>query len=208
MSAYIRPLTLTITIGMVAVWLAGSFAAPAMAASDWEGHPPYGNDMMTRAERKAYWREFLALPSDADRDAHYEVHIEKMNQRAVERGVSEPLKHRNSSKEPKQKPRFWRAAYFDEIMTEEERDGYAPSLDAIPGRLERSRFVARHIRTMYARAQERGVSAPLADGFDDVFEALGEVPPDLDVRPKRRAVQASTGDGADGRERAGTPLVP
>jgi len=180
MSLWIRPFASVIA----AAFLVGAFAAPAADIPDWQGRPPYGKDLMTDSEKKTYWREFLALRTDADRDAYWDAHVEKMKQRAVERGVSMPKMFRKRSTEPK-KPRFWGPPYFEEMMTEEEIENYYPSLEAIPDRLDQTRFVAAHIRTMYARALERGVSAPLTVEFDYIFETLGEDPPDLADRPKQ-----------------------
>jgi hypothetical protein len=182
--------------------------APAAARPAWKGHPPYGNDMMTRTERKAYWREFLALETDADRDAYYVVHIERMKQRALERGVSEPEMHRYID-DADRKVVFWRPPYFEEIMTDEELANYVPALDALPDRLDRTRFVAEHIRTMYFRALERGVSAPSIEPFDDVFETLGEVAPDKPTRLSAKAAEAAAkSDEGDEAEPEAQPIVP
>jgi hypothetical protein len=64
--------------------------------------------------------------------------------------------------------------YFTDIMTPEERANYRSDLDGIPDRDDRRRYVADHIRRMQARADERGVSAPSAKDFDDVFDGLEE----------------------------------
>jgi hypothetical protein len=104
---------------------------------------------------------------------------------------------------------FWRPPYFEEIMTDEELANYVPALDALPDRLDRTRFVAEHIRTMYFRALERGVSAPSIEPFDDVFETLGEVAPDKPTRLSAKAAEAAAkSDEGDEAEPEAQPIVP
>lgn len=196
-------------IAIAAASLVAVLAAPVAARPPWEGRPPYGRDLMTRAERKTYRLEFQALQTDAERDTYYSEHVEKMKHRAWERGVAEPVVGPNLS-DDEQPVTFWRAPYFEDMMTPEERANYAPALDAIPDRLDRWRFVAKHIRTMYARGIERGVTVPPTDRFANVFEALGEEPPDARARTSANETgsAAATGDADADEAEAPSPPVP
>jgi hypothetical protein len=186
-----------------AVILLGAFlGAPVAAREPWERRATaYGRNLMTKEERKAYWREFNALETDSERTAYYNAHVAAMKQRAADRGVSEPEWGPLAPGEESEVT-FWRAPYFSDIMTEEEKANYRPSLDAIPDHLDRWRFVAEHIRTMYARGIERGVTVPPTTGFADVFEALGEVPPDApaSITARDAAKAATVGEAGDAPE--------
>lgn len=142
---------------------------PALAKNIWDKRPAYGAGMMSKAEKKTYWREFLSLETDEERQAYWDDHVAKMTQRAVEWGVSPPTLPRILTEEERNLG-FWRAPYFQDIMTDEELANYRSDLDAIPDRNDRRRYVADHIRRMQARAKERGISIPSAQEFDDVFD--------------------------------------
>jgi len=165
--------------GLLALALLLLVGSASGAREPWVGNPPYGRALMTRAELKTYWREWMALQTDEERRAYWDAHVAKMQQRVAERGLSDPVRETNLAGVAG-KVSFWRPPYFQDIMTDEEQRAYRPSLDAIPDRMDRWRFVANHIRTMYARGVERGVSVPSTYDFRDVFEALGELPPDVE----------------------------
>ena len=52
---------------------------------------------MSKAERKTYRTEFAALETDAERYQYHNAHVAKMKQRALIRGVSEPIIRPNLS---------------------------------------------------------------------------------------------------------------
>lgn len=174
----------TIAVALLGLSLLTLPCPQAVAREPWVGKPPYGRSLMTRQERKTYWKEFQALETDEERRAYWDAHVERMKQRVIERGVSEPVNQPNLAG-VKGDISFWRPPYFQDIMTEEEQLAYRPTLDSISDRLERTRFVAQHIRKMYARGIARGVSVPSTFDFADVFETLGEQPPDAGEGPYR-----------------------
>ena len=51
---------------------------------------PTGVPMMTEEERRTYWKEIQALPTVEEKEAYWLAHIERMKQRALERGVALP----------------------------------------------------------------------------------------------------------------------
>ena len=171
-------------------------ATPALARNVWEKRAAHGAAMMTKAEKKTYWREFLALETDAERQAYWDAHVAKMEARALERGVALPDPPKVLTEEERNLG-FWRPPYFPEIMTEEELASYRPDLDAIPDREARRRYVADHIRRMQARAEARGVAAPSADEFKDVFDEpeVGAAAEAGDVDPAEDAGDELEGDG-------------
>jgi hypothetical protein len=144
-------------------------ATPALAQNVWDKQPAYGGRMMSKAEKKLYWREFLAFETDEERQVYWDDHVAKMTKRALEWGVSPPRQRKVLSKGERFLG-YWRRPYFPDMMTEEEAANYRSDLDAIPDRDDRRRYVADHIRRMQARAESRGVSVPSAAEFDDVFD--------------------------------------
>ena len=136
----------------------------------WEGRPPYGLPMMTEGERKTYWAEIQSLPTVEETEAYWRAHIEKMRQRALERGVALPPPPRRLIPDDEQVARP-RPPYLDEIMTAEERKAYYETMEAlevVPA--ERDAFVADHIERMRARGLARGISLPSTADFTDVLE--------------------------------------
>jgi hypothetical protein len=147
-----------------------ALALPAKAREIWEGRPPHGRDLMTRSERKQFWHEFLALETDAERERYWLEHIRKMDRRALEWGVElEPANLDGPSNRPLGP---WRPAYFQDIMTDEEKRAYRSDLNAIPDREDRRTYVRNHILRMQLRAAKRGISIPSARRFDDVFDGI------------------------------------
>ena len=122
-------------------------ATTAAARNPWEGQPPYGLDMMTAQERQTYWEELRALPTVEEKEAYWLAHIEKMKQRALERGVELPPAPHRLIPDSEQKARP-AAPYFDEIMTDEEIEAYFEGLAALKLPSERRAFIADHIKRM------------------------------------------------------------
>jgi len=155
-----RSVVLAFTASLVLV----TSAAPAAAREPWEGRQPYGLPMMTPEERNTYWREIRALPSAEEREAYWLAHIEKMKQRALERGVELPPPPRKLIPDSQQKARP-AAPYFQEIMTDEEVEAYYEGLAALTVLSERRAYIADHIKKMQARGRERGLSLPSTADF-------------------------------------------
>ena len=139
----------------------------------WEGRPPYGLPMMTGQERKAYWSELQALPTVEEKDAYWQAHMEKMEQRALERGVELPPRPKRIIPDHEQ-PRHPRPPYFPDIMTDEEIRAYEETLGGITDLAERKAFIAYHLQKMQARGLARGVSLPGTGDFADVLPYLDE----------------------------------
>jgi len=144
-------------------------ATPALAKNVWDNQAAWGGRMMSSVEKKIYWKDFLALETDEERQAYWDAHVAKMTKRGLEWGVSLPKPRRILTEEERYLG-FWRMPYFQEIMTKEESAHYRSDLDAIPDENDRRRYVADHIRRMQARAAARGISIPSARKFDDVFD--------------------------------------
>jgi hypothetical protein len=139
-------------------------ATTAAARNPWEGRPPYGLSMMTQQERQTYWKELQALPTAEEQEAYWLAHIEKMKQRALERGVELPPPPRRLIPDDQQKARP-AAPYFEEIMTDEEIEAYYDGLEALTVPSERKAFIADHIKRMQERGLERGISLPSTADF-------------------------------------------
>ena len=135
----------------------------------WEGQRPYGLSMMTEEERKTYWDKILTLPTVEEKEAYWRAHIEKMEQRALERGVELPRPPRKLIPDSEQ-PRHPRPPYFPDVMTAEEIRVYEETLNAIKGLPARKAFIADHLEKMQARGLARGVSLPGTADFADVLE--------------------------------------
>jgi len=143
---------------------------PAEAKEVWDRQPPHGRDLMTRSERREFWHQFLALQTDDERRDFWLAHNAKMDQRALEWGVS--LEPARDIPPGYVNVGFYRPPYFSDIMTEDEIAHYRSDLDALPDREDRRRYVREHIVKMQVRAAERGVSIPSALEFDDVFDGI------------------------------------
>jgi len=148
-------------------------ATAAAAREPWEGRQPYGLSMMTKEERQAYWREIRALPTAEEREAYWLAHIDKMEQRALERGVELPPPPRRLIPDSEQKARP-AAPYFQEIMTDEEIEAYYDGLEALTTIPERRAYIADHIKRMQERGRERGVSLPSTADFAYALKDQGE----------------------------------
>jgi hypothetical protein len=158
-----RVLAFTASLALVAV------ATTALARNPWEGRPPYGSPIMSKEERQTYRKEIRALSSVEEQEAYWRAHIERMQQRALARGVALPPPPRRLIPDHEQVPRP-QAPYFYAIMTDEEREAYYETLGALEDRAERRAFVADHIERMRARGLARGVSLPSTADFADVLE--------------------------------------
>jgi hypothetical protein len=128
----------------------------------------------TAAPRRAHHepgraKEIRALSSVEEQEAYWRAHIERMEQRALARGVALPPPPRRLIPDNEQVVRP-RAPYFSAIMTDEEREAYYETLGALEDRAERRAFVADHIERMRARGLARGVSLPSTADFADVLE--------------------------------------
>lgn len=168
MEAQMRSSVLAFTASLVLL----AVATTAAARNPWEGRPPYGVDMLTQEERKTYWREIRALPSVEEQEAYWRAHIEKMQQRALERGLEPPTPPRRLIPDAAQKPRP-AAPYFDEIMTEEEIEAYFEGLEALTDLPERRAFIADHVDRMRARGRARGVSLPSTTDWEYALKDRG-----------------------------------
>lgn len=146
-------------------------ATTALARNPWEGTPPYGGPMMTRAERKIYWKELTGRPTVEEREVYWRSHVEKMQQRALERGVQLPPPPKKLIPDREQPRRRERPPYFPEIMTEEEIQVYEETLKSLEDQAERHAFIAGHIEKMKARALARGLSIPSTADFADALKA-------------------------------------
>jgi hypothetical protein len=162
----------------------------------WEGRAPHGLPMMTEEERKTYWKEILALPTVEEKEAYWRAHIEKMEQRALERGVELPPRPRRLIPDSEQ-PRHPRPPYFPEIMTAEEIRVYEETLSGIKDLPERKAFIADHLEKMQARGLARGVSLPGTTDFADVLEYRGKA---KIVEVEEDTAQQGEDDGAEQSE--------
>jgi hypothetical protein len=146
--------------------------------------------MMSEEERKAYWKELRALPTVEEKEAYWLEHIERMEQRALERGVSLPPRPRRPIPDGEKVARP-AAPYFYEIMTEEEREAYYEALAKLTVLSERRAFMADHILRMQARGRARGVSLPSAADWAYVFEGRDAV---TAVAPQDDAAEPGEGE--------------
>jgi hypothetical protein len=148
-------------------------ATTAVARNPWEGQPPYGVPMMSDEEKRTYWKEIQALPSVEEKEVYWLAHIERMEQRALERGLSLPPPPRRRIPDS-EKVALPAAPYFYEIMTDEEREAYYEGLGKLTVLVERRAFIADHIERMQARGRTRGVSLPSAADWAYVFEGRAQ----------------------------------
>jgi hypothetical protein len=144
-------------------------ATTALARNPWEGRPPYGSTMMSEEERETYRKEIRAPSSVEEQEAYWRAHIERMQQRALARGVALPPPPRRLIPDHEQVPRP-RAPYFYEIMTDEEREAYYETFGSFEDPAERRAFVADHIERMRARGLARGISLPSTADFADALK--------------------------------------
>jgi hypothetical protein len=189
-----------ISVFALTAWLvAMAAAAPAPARDPWEGRPIYGADLLSKAERKAYWSEFLALETFEEQEAYWLAHVAKMQRLAIERGVSLPDPPEKSPAPGEEKLVYSREPYFADILTPEERDAYHTEIDAIKDRSERRAFVRNHIAKMQARGLERGLSPPSTADFAYAYEPLdeaGQAAPAPAADPER--ADGTAPEGGDG----------
>jgi hypothetical protein len=160
-----RVLALAVSLALVAA------AATALAGNPWEGRAPYGLSMMTEEEREAYWNDLRALSTVEEQQAYWLAHIEKMKQRALERGVELPPPPRRIIPDELQ-PRHPRPPYFPDIMTDEEIRVYEETLMGLQDLDERKAFIAQNLKKMQERALARGVSMPATGAYADVLPYL------------------------------------
>jgi hypothetical protein len=149
--------------------------------------------MMSDEEKRTYWKGIQALPSVEEKEAYWLAHIERMKQRALERGVSLPRPPRRRIPDGEQVPRP-AAPYFYEIMTDEEREAYYEGLGKLKLLPERRAFIADHIERMQARGRARGVSLPSAADWAYVFEGRA---PKTAVEPAEVAAGGTGGGEAE-----------
>jgi len=153
-------------------WLAVSANAPAFAAEfkyPWQGGVVYGRDLLSREERKAYWRELNALATDAEKEAYWRAHIAKMQEIARRRGVS--IEDPPRIKDKPNPKTWWRDPYFSEIMTREEVAAYRRDLDAMATTAEHDAYRAAHIRRMQERARRRGIGMLSTEDWEPILRA-------------------------------------
>jgi hypothetical protein len=146
--------------------------------------------MMSEEERKAYWEGLQALPTVEEKEAYWLDHVERMEQRALERGVSLPPRPKKLVPDREQVARP-AAPYFYEIMTEEEREAYYEGLGKLTVLSERRAFIAGHVLRMQARGRARGVSLPSAADWAYVFEGRA---PAKAVAPEDDAAEPGEGE--------------
>jgi hypothetical protein len=158
-----RVLAFTVSIVLAAA------ATTAQARNPWEGQPAFGRALMNEEERRTFWREMNALQTVEEKEAYWQAHIEKMQQRALERGVSIPDPPKKVVPVD-EKPVFGRPPYFEEIMTEAELTAYRETERATEDPVARRAFIADHIRRMQARGAVRGVSIPSTTDWNDLLE--------------------------------------
>jgi len=149
-------------------------ATTAPARNPWEGQPIHGKDLLSRAERKTYWRELQALETVEEQEAYWRAHVERVEKLALERGVALPKLPKMRVPDSEQRLVYSRPPYFEEIHTPEERAAYHETLDALKDPAERNAFIRNHIEKMRARGLARGLSLPSTANFAYVFESEGE----------------------------------
>jgi hypothetical protein len=170
-----RVLALTTSLALLAAATTALAVGPAnkkpWERQPWEGQPPYGLPMMTELERKTYWSQLQNLPTVEEKEAYWQAHIEKMKQRALERGVELPPPPRRIIPDELQ-PRHPRPPYFPDIMTDEEIRVYEETLMGLQDLDERKAFIAQNLKKMQERALARGVSMPATGAYADVLPYL------------------------------------
>jgi hypothetical protein len=189
-----------ISVFALTAWLvAMAAAAPAPAREPWEGRPIYGAGLLSKAERKAYWSEFLALETFEEQEAYWLAHVAEMRKLATERGVSLPDPPEKPPAPGEEKVVYSREPYFADILTPEERDAYHTGIDAIKDRSERRAFIRNHIAKMQKRGLGRGLSPPSTADFAYAYEPLvetGRAAPAGGSDPER--ADGTTPGGGDG----------
>jgi hypothetical protein len=160
-------------LAFIASLAAVAVAMTALARDPWQGRRPYGLAMMTEEERQTYWDEILALPTVEEKEAYWKAHNDRMTQRALERGVSLPPPPRRLIP-PEEQPVHQGAPYFQDIMTEEERQTYDEELGALLVPAERRAYIAEHVERMRARGLARGVSLPSTADLEDILKEHAE----------------------------------
>ena len=153
------------------------FAQTAAARDPWEGQPAYGRALMTRAETNVYWATMKSFETYDEKLAFWFSEMDRMEQRALERGVEPPRRPRYRKPGEKPVPRR-QAPYFKDAMAPEEVEQYHAALGGLTTPEERRAFKAEHIVRMRARGFERGLSVPAISGWEYVFEN-GTPPPDV-----------------------------
>jgi hypothetical protein len=172
-----RAATFTISLLLAAV------ALPALARNPWEGQPPYGAPIMTKQEKKTYWTTMRDLPTVEEREAYWRTHVAKMEQRALERGISLPHPPKMRPAEPVLRP--VRPPYMEAIMTPEEVETYYAEVAARTDRTERMAYINAHIEKMQAVGLERGISLPTTALYQEAIQ----------VTEKARKAAAPANDG-------------
>ena len=153
-------------VSALAAWLVlVAVATPGLARNPWEGRPAYGMHLMTPMERRAYRKSIQALPTADEQGAYWRAHIEKMQRRALARGVSIEDPPSMPVPEGEQGSPHPRPPYLKEVMTDEEVLFYYETLKASKDRAERRAIVAAHIEKMQALSIARGFSAPSTGAF-------------------------------------------
>lgn len=127
-------------------------------ARPWKGQLVYGRDLMTIEERRAYRAGMRRQQTYEDELAYWRAHVEKMQQRAWERGL--PIDPAPEVMTPSELERRRAPIFSIGFMTGEEIEAYrAAEADLIAREVpleEYEAFVRAHVEKMRKRAWERG----------------------------------------------------
>jgi len=159
-------------VARVLALLALSASLPAFAADfkyPWQGGVVYGRDLLSRQDRRAYWRTLNRLKTREAQEAFWRAHVAKMQELARQRGVA--IEDPPEIKDKPNPKTLWRDPYFSEIMTREEIDAYRRDLDAMTTTAERDAYRAAHIGRMQDRARRRGIGMKSTLDWDPILEA-------------------------------------
>jgi hypothetical protein len=120
----------------------------------WEGQFLYGKDLLTDAERKAFWRKMRALEKYEDQLALWRVPSAEVQQRAWDRGLT--LEEPPEIMAPGERARLRRPIYGIELMTNSEIEAYRAKEARLSWK-EQELMRREHAEMMRKRARERGL---------------------------------------------------
>jgi hypothetical protein len=163
-------------VGIVALLGLALSAPTSLNSNPWDHPQPYGTGLMTPGERQEYRRLIGEIESEQAQYEFWIAHVERMQGRAIERGLEIPrMPFYRAPGEPRRP--VGRAPYFEAAMTEEEIAVYHAEMRALTDSAAKNAYIVDHVVRMRRRGFERGLAVPGTRDWDFAFEG-GKRPPD------------------------------